>query len=45
MRTDGQTDRHEEAIRRSRDCANEYKVSAQKTYECDKHFIDKAPSH
>jgi hypothetical protein len=45
MRIDGQTDEHEEASRRSRDCANEYKVSVQKIYESYKHFIDKATSH
>jgi hypothetical protein len=36
---------HEETSRRCRDCANEYKMSVQKTHECDKHFIDKATSH
>jgi len=45
MRIDGQTDGHEEPSTRCRDCANEYKVSVQKTYECVKHFIDKTTSH
>jgi len=45
MRIDVQTDGHEEPSRRCRDCADEYKVSAQKTYEYDKHFTDKATFH
>ena len=45
MRIGGRTDGHEEPSRLCHDCTNEYKVSVQKIYKCDKHFINKAASH